>query len=324
MVGVLAEALSSIEPGGTTPTALADALGHAAVDATYLGRFSEAAGFLDQLDALHQQDPEAAPIRWGWAFAHATFSYIGPPADRLEGDRLMAVAQSAQDETGRPIGVSDPALNILLNAIYYDTADRPELNRVAQDAITRARRVGAVPEELAAHTSLGVCGVMNGDNEAYSRCVESLGRLDQLGGRWVAEWSNLVVGIAAELVGDFQSAGASAQRAMEYFGRSGLRFAFAFAIHGAARFAARVGRPEDALRLWGAASDLESTTGLHRMPLMTRLNTPLQQTSRDTAGAAANALLAEGGILSTRDLIETAQRALFAAQHSHWPDLTTG
>ena len=151
----------------------------------------------------------------------------------------------------------------------------------------------------------------------------SLPELDQLGGGWTAEWTSSFVGIAAEIVGDHQCAGASALRAMEYFGRSGLRFCLGYAIHGAARSAARVGRPDDALRLWGAADRLENITGLHRMPIMTRLDAPLQQACRDAVGPAVDALLSEGGLLSVRNVIEIAQQALLTAQPDSRSDPTT-
>jgi predicted ATPase/class 3 adenylate cyclase len=320
MLDVLTAALSALDVEKMSPISLANLLGQVVADATYQGRFEEAARRLDQLDALHRRDPSDAIIRWRWSFGHATYQYWGPPANQLEGDRLMAVAQQAQDETGLPEAVAQPVCNILLTAILYDTAARPDLSRIAHDGIVRTHRFGAVPIELGIQALVSVIAVINGDDGAYSRCVESLTSLDQLGGGWTAEFINLYVGIAAELVGDHQFAGASTLRAMEYFGRSGLRFVLAYATHGAARFAARVVRPENALRLWGAAEHLETTTGLHQMPLMIRLDTRLQQACRDAVGTPADALLAEGEVLSGRDLIETAQQTLLAAQQSNWPD----
>ena len=323
MVDVLAEALGALDLQTTSPTARANLLFHAATNASYLGRFAEAAEFLDQLNALHQQDPHDATIRRDWAFANATYQYFGPPADQIEGDRLMAVAQHAQDETGQPELVAQAAANIMITAVLYDTTDWPDLGRVTQDGITRARRFGAVSIEVGIQAVADAIAVINGDHQAYSGCVESVAKLDELGGGWTAEWTSLFGGIAAEIVGDHQSAGASALRAMEYFGRSGLRFCLAYAIHGAARFAARVGRPEDALRLWGAAYHLEDTTGLHRMPLMIRLDTPLHQACREAVGPEADPLWAEGAVMSARTLIETTQQALLAAPPTSWPDTVT-
>ena len=109
MLAVLTEALGALDLEKMSPAALADVLSSAACFATYHGRFAEAAGFLDQLDAVYQQDPHDANIRYRWADAKATYLYWGPPADQLEGDRLMAAAQQAMDETGQPEGVAAQA-----------------------------------------------------------------------------------------------------------------------------------------------------------------------------------------------------------------------
>ncbi len=81
-------------------------------------------------------------------------------------------------------------------------------------------------------------------------------------------------------------------------------------IRGAARLSATAGHPEESLRLWGGAEQIEAVTGMGYMPLVARLDRPLRQQCTDALGPDAARLLAEGASWSVAEATQAAEGAL--------------
>jgi hypothetical protein len=155
---------------------------------------------------------------------------------------------------------------------------------------------------------------MTGASDAYPRCLDAFADLDALDGGWLAEWSGLYVGVAAELVREHALATAHALRWVHFCRRSGVRMLLPCGIRAAARLSAAAAHPEQALRLWGGAEQTEIVTGMRYMPLMQRLDRPVLQQCTDALGPDAASLLAEGASWSVAEATQAAEETLVGLQ----------
>jgi hypothetical protein len=310
----LTAALAAADPARMSLDVRSLALQRASTRSAFVGRVDDAAAFADQLAVLRDEHPETLWVRANWAFASAMLALARAGGDRLEGNRLYHEAQDAADASGEPILAAYAAGNTVLNAILWDSVDDPEVSRALRDAARLSQTAGA--------TNLAACGrvlglvtrVMTGASDAYRLCLDALAELDALDGGWLATWGGLCVGVAAELVGDQTAAAAYTLLWIRFCRRSGMKIHLPFGIRGAARLSAVAGYPEQALRLWGGAGNVEAVTGMRYMPLMQRLDRPLFQQCRAALGLDTARLTAEGASWSVAEATQAAEEAILRLQ----------
>jgi predicted ATPase/class 3 adenylate cyclase len=321
LVDRLADALRTTRPASMPLDALTFALDTASTHAAYLGRMDEAVAFADQLAELRQQHPGKPDVQAHWAFVLATLNLFGAGGDLSYGNRLMRESQHAYEACGQPALAAAAAMNIPWAAIAWDAADDPEVARAIKDCTLLAQTTGFPSMASAARVYACVIQVMAGASDAYPRCLDALAELDALDGGWLAEWSGLYVGVAAELVREHALATAHALRWVQFCRRSGVRMLLPCGIRAGARLCAKSGYPQQAQRLWGAAGHVETVTGMRYMPLMERLDRSLLQQCTDAIGADAARLVAEGASWSVAEATQAAEEALVQLQaDNNWEE----
>jgi hypothetical protein len=310
----LAPALGAADPGRMSLDVLANALQGATVTATYLGRVDQAAAFVEQLAALRDQHFDRLDIRARWAFAMSTLTRYRAGGDLSQVFRLLRDAQHADEALGWHVEAAYAAGNIPLAAVLWDSVDDPEVACAISDCIHLAQTGGAPNVALLIRLVEGVIQVMGGAGDAFPLCLDTFAQLEALEHGWGAAWGELCVSVAAELVGNRPVAAAHALRWVRFCRRSGVRTALTCGIRGAARLSVIADHPEQALRLWGGAENVETVTGMRYMPLMQRLDRPLLQQCTDALGPDATRLINVGAAWSVVEATQAAEEALVRLQ----------
>ncbi len=309
----LGEALGAADRSRISVDELSVALSDASYTATQVGRFGEAAAFADQLAELRDQHPEILTVRADWAWVMADLEWFRAGSEQSHALRVMQQSQHTCEACGVISDAASTAAKIASAAILWDCVG-PEVAGAISDCIVLSKTVGWRGGVLTMRVFAGVIELMGEENDAYPSCLEAFAELDALDSSWLAEWSSMYVGMAAELVNDHAVATAHALRLVRFCRRSGLRTLLTCGIRASARLAARGGHPEQSLRLWGGAERIEADIGLRDMPLIDRLDRPLRQECTDALGPDATRLLAEGASWSVAKASQAAEEALLALQ----------
>jgi predicted ATPase/DNA-binding SARP family transcriptional activator len=309
----LGEALRVADRSRISVAELSVALSDASYTATQVGRFSEAASFADQLAELRDQHPEMLTVRADWAWVMADLEWFRAGSEQSHALRVMQQSQHTCEACGVISQAASTAAKIASAAILWDRVGS-EVADAISDCIALSKTVGWRGGVLTIRVFASVIELMREENDAYQSCLKAFAELEALDSSWLAEWTSMYVGMAAELVNDHAVATAHSLRLVRFCRRSGLRTLLTCGIRAAARLAAREGHAEQSLRLWGGAERIEADIGLRDMPLINRLDGPLRQQCTAALGPDATRLLAEGASWSVAEATQAAEEALLALQ----------
>jgi hypothetical protein len=303
----LGAALRAADPARMSLEVLSAAVSQASQAASDLGRFDEAAAFVEQIAELRDQHPENLKLRGDWAFSLSRLVCYRAGGDRLQAKRLLQESQHAYEACGLPIFSAYAAGWVVADTLLWDCVDDPEV-ALAMSAWARLPQTMTWPELYE-----GLLQVIGGASDAYPSCLDAFTELQDMDPE-TAEIKGIDVAVAAELVGDYRIAPALALRFVRYCRRSAHRMWVTSGIRAAARLSATAGYLEQAVRLWAGADQIEVDIGLRYMPLMQRLDRPLRQKCSDAVGPDAARLLAEGASWSVAEATQTAEEALLRLQ----------
>ena len=309
----LGEALRVADRSRISVEELSVALSDASYISTQVGRFSEAAAFADQLAELRDTHPDMLTVRADWAWAMADLEWFRAGSEQSHALRVMQQSQHTCEACGVISQAASTAAKIASAAILWDRVG-PEVTGAISDCMALSKTVGWRGGVLTMRVFASVIELMGEQNDAYPSCLEAFAELEAHDSSWLAEWTSMYVGMAAELANDHAVATAHALRLVRFCRRSGLRTLLTCGIRSSARLAARRGHPEKSLRLWGSAERIEADIGLRDMPLINRLDQQLRQQCTDAIGPDATGLLAEGASWSVAKATQAAEEALLALQ----------
>jgi hypothetical protein len=315
----LGEALGAADRSRMSVDVLSLALSEASYTATQVGRFGKAAAFADQLAELRDQHPEMLEVRADWAWVMADLEWFRAGSEQSYALRVMQESQHTCEACGVISDAASTAAKIASAAILWDYVG-PEVADAISDCMVLSKTVGWRGGVLTMRVFASVLELMREENGAYQSCLEAFAELEALDSSWLAEWTSMYVGMAAELVNDHAVATAHSLRLVRFCRRSGLRTLLTCGIRAAARLAAKEGHPEQSLRLWGGAERIEADIGLRDMPLINRLDRPLLQQCTAALGPDAARLLAEGASWSVAEASQAAEAALVALQVKNRPN----
>lgn len=188
------------------------------------------------------------------------------------------------------------------------------MDRAIKDGWRLAQTAGFPNMAVTIRLLDGVLRVMGGESDAYPSCLDAYGELGALDLGWLTHLSEVCLAVAAELVGDQYVATAHTLKWVRFCRRSGVRLMLTCGIRGAARLSAKAGHPDESLRLWAGAEQVEAMTGLRYMPLMERLDQPHRQQCIDSVGPQATRMFAEGASWSVAEATQLAEEALVRLQ----------
>jgi hypothetical protein len=123
----LGAALRAADPARMSLEVLSAAVSQASRAASDLGRFDEAAAFVEQLAELRDQHPENLKLRGDWAFSLSRLVCYRAGGDRLQAKRLLQESQHAYEACGLPIFSAYAAGWVVADTLLWDCVDDPDV-----------------------------------------------------------------------------------------------------------------------------------------------------------------------------------------------------